>query len=74
MQLIASRTYPYLDDAIEQREARDSLFKTKDAYLLYMRSVGEGDERVIWLDFRAALLWLNASADEFGREWPDDQP
>ena len=27
------------------------------------------DDRLIWIDCRAALIWINAAADEFGMEW-----
>ena len=77
MQLIATRTYPFLDcSSLEERTARDCLFKAADgAFLLYMKSQNglEADEdRLIRLDFRAALLWLNASENEYGNEWSDD--
>ena len=78
MQLIASRTYPFLDSlSLEGRIARDCLFKAADgAFLLYMKS-GNGaeceDDRLIRLDFRAALLWLSACEDEYGNEWSDER-
>jgi len=74
MQLITSRTYPFLDSAsLEERTALDCLFRTTEGtFLLYMKTWNDPkneDDRLICLDSRAALLWLNASEDEFGKEW-----
>ena len=27
------------------------------------------EERLIWLDSRAALLWINQAADDYGLNW-----
>jgi hypothetical protein len=29
----------------------------------------ENQERLIWLDSRSALMWVNASAEDYGMEW-----
>jgi len=29
----------------------------------------ENRDRLIWLDSRSALMWVNASAEEYGMEW-----
>jgi hypothetical protein len=74
MQLVASRSYPFLDSlSLEERTARDCLFRVAGGtFLLYMKTQNdaeESDHRLIHLDCRAALLWLNACEDEFGKEW-----
>jgi len=73
LQLLTSRTYPFIDcQSLEERLARDSLFRIgRDKFLLHMTASADSEEgdRLIWLDCRAALLWLNAPADEFGKEW-----
>ena len=72
MQLIETRKYCFLDAlALEERQARDTLFKTDDnAFLLHMTS-GEHfeNERLVSLDARCALLWINATPDEYGLNW-----
>jgi hypothetical protein len=78
VQLIASRTYPFLDSlSLEECTARDCLFKAADgAFLLYMKSENDlesEDDRLIRLDFRTALLWLNARENEYGNEWPNER-
>jgi hypothetical protein len=73
MQLLASRTYPSIDFAsLVEYQARDTLFRTDDgAFLLHLSSSDRSidDDRLIWMDCRAALVWLNAAPDEFGAEW-----
>jgi hypothetical protein len=69
MQLINSRTYPFLDgQTLVERMARDSLFRiSENEFLLYMTSAdGAEEDRLVWLDGRAALLWINQTADEYG--------
>jgi hypothetical protein len=29
----------------------------------------ENPDRLIWLDSRSALMWVNASAEDYGMEW-----
>jgi len=72
MQLVATRKYPFLaTQALTEGEARDSLFRIGDnKFLLHMTS-GEdlGEDRLIWLDSRAALLWINQAVDDYGMNW-----
>jgi len=73
MQLLASRTYPFIDsETLEEHQARDSLFRTDSgAFVLHMSSsdAPEAGDRLVWLNGRAALLWLNSPAEDFGAEW-----
>jgi hypothetical protein len=72
MHLIDSRTYPFLDaQTLADRQARDSLFRISESeFLLHMTSEGYSEEdRLVWLDGRAALLWINQTTDEYGTNW-----
>jgi len=69
LHLLASRSYPFLDsNSLEPCEARDTLFRFGDAFLLHM-SAADAADRLVHLDARAALAWINAPAEEFGLEW-----
>jgi hypothetical protein len=73
MQLLASRTYPFIDSgSLEEHQARDSLFRTDDgAFVLHLSSShmpNDGD-RLLWLSGRSALIWINSSTEDFGAEW-----
>lgn len=73
MQLMVSRSYPLIDaQTLTEHVARDALFRTADgSYLLYMASGGqvECEERILFLDCRDALLWLNEASDALGSYW-----
>src|ERR1700684_4527653 len=73
VQIVASRVYPFLDaSSLHECLARDTLLRTHDgAYILHMTSGDETghQDRLIWLDSRSALMWVNASAEECGMEW-----
>jgi len=52
--------------------AREALFRTDDgSFLLYMssESQAEREERILFLDCRDALVWLNATPDARGISW-----
>jgi hypothetical protein len=70
MQLMVSRSYPVIDaQTLTEYVARDALFRTADgSYFLYMASGGqvEGEERLLLLDCRDALLWLNEAPMRLG--------
>ena len=72
MQLICSRTYPFLDtQTLEERQARDTLLRIgENEFLLHMTSddVVQG-ERLVRFDSRAALVWINQQVDEYGVDW-----
>jgi hypothetical protein len=72
IELVASRTYPFIDpDALVERKARDSLFRIPDGSFVLHLSTDKApdDDRLVWIDTRAALIWLNATPEEFGTEW-----
>jgi hypothetical protein len=73
MQLMVSRSYPVVDtQTLAEYVARDALFRTADgSYLLYMASGRqvESEERIVFLDCRDALLWLNETPDARGSYW-----
>jgi hypothetical protein len=73
MQLMVSRSYPVIDaQTLAEYVARDALFRTTEgSYLLYMASGRqvESEERILFLDCRDALLWLNETPDARGSYW-----
>jgi hypothetical protein len=72
MQLIDSRTYSFVcAQTLAERQARDSLFKiSENEFLLHMTSEEDTEEdRLFWLDSRAALLWISQTTDEYGMDW-----
>ena len=73
MQLLASREYPVIDyQTTDQFVGCERLFRTSEGpFLLHMSSDGAlgAEERVIWLTFRDAILWLNEAPNQFGCFW-----
>lgn len=72
MQILSSRTYPFLDSqTLSERIACDTLFRIdENEFLLYMTSSDDVDhEQLVWLDTRAALLWVNQSPEDYGTDW-----
>jgi hypothetical protein len=73
IELLVSRTYPFIDsDALAERQARDTLFRMPDgSFLLHLsaRDRTDEDDRLVWIDCRSALVWINAAPEEFGMEW-----
>lgn len=72
IKLVASRTYPFIDfDALVERHARDTLCRMPDgSFVLHLSTdKAANDDRVVRIDTRAALIWLNAGPEEFGTEW-----
>ena len=73
MQLLASRTYPFIDsESLEEHQARDLLFRIDGgAFVLHLSSShtpNHGD-RLVWLNCRSALIWINRTTEDFGTEW-----
>jgi hypothetical protein len=74
MQMISSRAVDFIDaQSLTSGEAREVLFRDGDrSFLLYLGD-GEhatvGEERVLLLGLREALLWLNEPAQEQGSFW-----
>jgi hypothetical protein len=63
MRLISSRTVPFTDRASATGQAREVLFRAgDDRFVLYLAEgdhSSTGEERVIFLGLREALIWLN---------------
>ena len=74
MQLISSRTVPFLDaHSLLNGQAREALFRNDDGrFILYLTDGSQpalSEERVIFLELREALLWLNEPDLEQGAFW-----
>ena len=72
MRLVATRKYSFIAvQTLAEREACDSLFRVaENEFVLHMKSDEDSDEeRLVWLDSRAALLWINQTTDEYGANW-----
>ena len=74
MQLIASRIVPFIDSTLlEERNAREALLRDRDGEFMLYLSDGDGSpsaaERLIRLDFRDALIWLNENTETPGLFW-----
>ena len=73
MDLLASRIYPFIDSrSLVEHRARDTLFRTPGGtFILHLSSSDRpaDDDRLIRIDCRAALIWINAAPEEFGLEW-----
>src|SRR5258705_7013314 len=78
MKLVLSRCYPVIDEqTLTEYFARNALFRTDDgSFLLCMASEGqaEREERILFLDCRDALVWLNATPDAVGAYWHSPKP
>src|SRR5215475_1930246 len=74
MQLVSSRMIPFLDsETLATRQAREALFRAADdRFVLYLADgdcSSTGEERVMFLDLREALIWLNEPAEQHGSFW-----
>jgi hypothetical protein len=71
MQLIARRSYPFLDaQTLEERSARDTLLRAgENEFLLHMTADDGVEERLVRFDCRAALVWINQEEHEYGTNW-----
>ena len=74
MQLLASRIVPFIDSqSLEQRTAREALFRNGEGeYVLYLSGgagLADAEERLICLDARNALIWINEEAEAPGSFW-----
>jgi hypothetical protein len=73
MQLISSRTIPFLDSqSLAPRQAKEALFRSPNGFVLYLSDGAPQPrlkEKVIHLDTREALLWLGEDPDEPGSFW-----
>jgi hypothetical protein len=74
MQLVSSRTIPLIDSrSLAPSQAREALFRAgSDRFVLYLAdgdSSSAGEERIIFLDLREALIWLNEPPEQSGSFW-----
>jgi len=73
MQMVCLRNIPFLDaDSLAHCEAREALFRDQHGFLLYLSKNGSSasnEERIIRLEAREALIWLNEGALEQGSFW-----
>ena len=74
MRLLASRLIPFIDSqSLEQRTAREALFRNAEGdYVLYLSGgagLADAEERLICLDARNALIWINEEAEASGSFW-----
>ena len=58
---------------LEERNAREALLRDRDGEFMLYLSDGDGShsaaERLIRLDFRDALIWLNENTETPGLFW-----
>jgi hypothetical protein len=69
MQMIASRTIPFLDDqTLAPGEVREALFRDERCgFILYLSdglAPSDTSETIIRLDTREALIWLNQMSQD----------
>jgi hypothetical protein len=73
LQLVCRRAIPAIDvNSLTPFEAREVLFRCESGYLLYLSKelpAEPPEERVVMLDARDALLWLNEAPGEQGSFW-----
>ena len=73
MQLVSSRTISFIDvPSLAIVEAKEALFHDEEGFLLYL-SGGDlsstAEERVVFLELREALIWLNEPPEDQGSFW-----
>ena len=74
MQLVSSRSISFIDvPSLAIFEAKEALFHDEDkGFLLYL-SGGDlsstAEERVVLLELREALIWLNEPPEDRGSFW-----
>jgi hypothetical protein len=77
MILLASRAYAVIDyQTLAEFIGHERLFRMPNRqFLLHMASERnpEADERVIWLNLRDAMTWLNESPEQYGSFWDEDE-
>jgi len=74
MQLISSRAIGFLDSlSLAPRQAREALFRADgDRFVLYLADgdpSSASEERLVFLELREALIWLNEPSDQRGSFW-----
>ena len=74
MQMISSRTIPFIDaQSLAPGQAREALFRDENSgFILYLSdgvAASNLEERVLRLEMREALIWLNETPDDRGAFW-----
>ena len=74
IELVSSRTIPFIDSrSLAPHKAREALFRTNgDRFILYLADgnpSSAGEERIIFLELREALIWLNEPSEQHGSFW-----
>lgn len=74
MQMIFSRTIPFIDaQSLAPGQAREALFRDENnGFILYLSdsvTASKTEERIIRLEMREALIWLNETPEDGGAFW-----
>jgi len=74
MQLISSRRVPFIDSqSLEFGHAKEALFREEGrGFILYLSSNRpslRAEERILFLNLREALIWLNEPSEDWGSFW-----
>ena len=73
MQMISSRTIPFIDaQSLAPGQAREALFRDDNGFILYLSdsvTASKTEERLIRLEMREALIWLNEPPEDGGAFW-----
>jgi hypothetical protein len=73
MQMLRLRNVPFIDtDSLAAAEGREALFRDDHGFVLYLStdvSTPSGEERILRLGAREALIWLNEAPQEQGSFW-----
>ena len=74
MQMISSRIIPFIDvQSLAPGKVREALFRDENVgFILYLWDDAQSsnmEERIIRLEPREALIWLNETAEDGGTFW-----
>jgi hypothetical protein len=74
MQMIHTRKIPFIDvQSLAPRQAREALFRdANNEFILYLSdnvNSSNMEERIVRLETREALIWLNETSDDGGAFW-----
>lgn len=74
MQLVSSRTVSFIDiPSLAICQAKEALFHDEGkGFILYLsggRRASASEERLLFLELREALVWLNEPPEEQGSFW-----
>lgn len=73
MQLVSSRIVRFIDSvSLEAGSAREALFRNSSGFILYLSNgdySSAPEERLISLELREVLIWLNEGYSDQGSFW-----